>query len=129
MERVVDLAQSAMQHIKSVAEASNDAGMEGGSKGGGGERERERERGDTLNLRTGMLDSSSQFTLEAILAGMHYYRCHDYLELVALINLLPDFIATHTKVHNKLDSIDLYPPYPSNQFNNLIVTTVLALLT
>ena len=68
--------------------------------GGGGEGESEREREIALSLYLGMLESANQFTLETALAGMHYFRCHDYLELVALINILPDFISKHPKVHN-----------------------------
>lgn len=66
----------------------------------GGKRQRERGRGreTLLSFSLGMLESADQFTLETILAGMHYFRCHDYLELVALINVLPDFISKHPKV-------------------------------
>lgn len=38
------------------------------------------------------------FTLEKILAGIHYFRCHDYIELVSLVNILPQFISEHAKV-------------------------------
>ncbi len=41
---------------------------------------------------------ASDFTLDKILAGIHYFRCHDYVELVALVNILPQFIAQHPKV-------------------------------
>jgi len=49
----------------------------------------------TLEMRA----AASQFTLEKALEGIHYFRCHDYLELVALVNLLPEFLTQHPKVH------------------------------
>ena len=100
VERVVDIAKSAIQHLKGVAEGSNDAGIYF-------EREkecvceRERERETTLSFHIGMLECADQFTLEAVLTGMHYFRCHDYLELVALVNILPDFISKHPKVQSQ----------------------------
>ena len=39
-----------------------------------------------------------EFTLEYALSRIHYYRCHDYIELVALVNLLPEIVAQHPKV-------------------------------
>jgi RAD51-like protein 2 len=41
---------------------------------------------------------AENFTLEKVLAGMHYFRCHDYVELVALVNILPQFVSQHPKV-------------------------------
>lgn len=49
VERVVDIAQSAIQHIKGVAEGSNDAGMKE-LQWEEGWREREREKGKFLHL-------------------------------------------------------------------------------
>ena len=43
-------------------------------------------------------EAARQFTLEYILSGIHYFRCHDYLELVALVNILPEFLKEHSKV-------------------------------
>ena len=42
------------------------------------------------------------FSLETVLSSIHLYRCHDYLELLATINILPDFIQLHPKVHLSL---------------------------
>ena len=41
---------------------------------------------------------AEEFTLDKVLGGIHYFRCHDYVELVALVNILPQFIAQHPKV-------------------------------
>jgi len=45
-----------------------------------------------------MTNALDKFTVDSILSRMHYYRCHDYTELVALGNLLPDIISQHPKV-------------------------------
>ena len=39
-----------------------------------------------------------EFTLEYALSKIYYYRCHDYIELVALVNLLPEIASQHPKV-------------------------------
>ncbi|XP_013773850.1 DNA repair protein RAD51 homolog 3-like [Limulus polyphemus] len=36
--------------------------------------------------------------LEDILKGIHYYRCQDYVELLAVVNILSDFLEQHSKV-------------------------------
>ncbi|XP_034393076.1 DNA repair protein RAD51 homolog 3 [Cyclopterus lumpus] len=38
------------------------------------------------------------FTVETILANMFLVRCHDYVELLAELHLLPDFLSEHPKV-------------------------------
>ncbi|XP_070696461.1 DNA repair protein RAD51 homolog 3 [Pempheris klunzingeri] len=38
------------------------------------------------------------FTLETILANMFLVRCHDYVELLAELHLLPDFLSEHPRV-------------------------------
>ena len=52
-----------------------------------------------------MQETARQFTLEKVLTGIHYFRCHDYLELVALVNLLPEFLTQHPKVRTSVCSI------------------------
>jgi len=42
----------------------------------------------------------SGFTMEKVLSRIHYYRCHDYVELLATVYLLPDFIKNHPKVNH-----------------------------
>ncbi|KAK7089012.1 DNA repair protein RAD51 homolog 3-like isoform X1 [Littorina saxatilis] len=38
------------------------------------------------------------YTMETILAGIHYFRCHDHIELLATIHLLTTFVQKHPKV-------------------------------
>ncbi|XP_053223934.1 DNA repair protein RAD51 homolog 3 isoform X1 [Podarcis raffonei] len=38
------------------------------------------------------------FSLENILSHIFYFRCHDYVELLAQVHLLPDFLSGHPKV-------------------------------
>lgn len=47
-----------------------------------------------------MMKVVKDFTLESVLKGIHYFRCHDYIELVALVNILPQFLSQHRKVRN-----------------------------
>ncbi|XP_071849768.1 DNA repair protein RAD51 homolog 3-like [Apostichopus japonicus] len=57
--------------------------------------------------RTELEDQSAclkDFSVEKILSGIHYFRCHNYTELLALVNLLPQFIKDHEKI--KLIIID-----------------------
>ena len=39
-----------------------------------------------------------QLTIESFLSGVHYYRCYDYVELMATVQLLPDFLRENPKV-------------------------------
>ncbi|XP_049608797.1 DNA repair protein RAD51 homolog 3 isoform X1 [Syngnathus scovelli] len=43
-------------------------------------------------------DAASTFTVETILSNIFLVRCHDYVELLAEIYLLPDFLSSHPKV-------------------------------
>ncbi|XP_035512200.1 DNA repair protein RAD51 homolog 3-like [Morone saxatilis] len=38
------------------------------------------------------------FTMETILSNMFLVRCHDYMELLAELHLLPDFLSEHPRV-------------------------------
>lgn len=40
-----------------------------------------------------------EITMESVLSGVHFYRCHDYVELLATVHLLPEFIKKHPKVN------------------------------
>lgn len=76
-ERAADIASATHQHCKHVAELQ---GIED------------------------QISAVEDFTPEKILSGIHYFRCHNYTELIALVNLLPNFLEDHEKV--KLVIID-----------------------
>ena len=40
----------------------------------------------------GMKKSLDNFSLQNILKKIHVFRCHDYIQLIALSNTLPEFI-------------------------------------
>ena len=42
------------------------------------------------------------FTMETILAGIHYFRCHNHTELLATVHLLTSFVQKHPKVSRLL---------------------------
>ncbi|KAK7485386.1 hypothetical protein BaRGS_00023334 [Batillaria attramentaria] len=47
------------------------------------------------------LDNSldvDSYNFESILSGIHYFRCHDYIELLATLHTLTNFIQQHPKV-------------------------------
>ena len=48
--------------------------------------------------RTDQQENGRTLTLESILSGIHYFRCHDYIELIAVIHTLPKFLADHKNV-------------------------------
>lgn len=43
-------------------------------------------------------EALEKFTLESILSHIHYYRVHDYIEQIALLNILPAFLKEHPSV-------------------------------
>jgi len=65
-ERVVEIAQAASHHIKSVAENNSEE--------------------------PGLQEALDAFSLQNILKKIHVFRCHDYVQLIALSHTLPGFI-------------------------------------
>ncbi|KAF3696312.1 DNA repair protein RAD51 -like protein 3 [Channa argus] len=56
------------------------------------------------------------FTVESILSNIFLVRCHDYVELLAELHLLLDFLSNHPKVRLLvIDSV----AFPFRQFDNL----------
>jgi hypothetical protein len=43
-------------------------------------------------------EAMKQFTLETVLAGVHYFRCLDHVQLIACVRTLEAFLKTHPKV-------------------------------
>ena len=42
--------------------------------------------------------SLKEFQVETILSRIYVFRCHDYMQLIALSHLLPEFLKEHVKV-------------------------------
>jgi len=76
MERVIQVAQAASNHLVLMAE-------------------------NRMNCEK---EEAKRFTLESVLSRIHYYRVHDYVEQIALINLLPSVLREKPEV--KLIIID-----------------------
>ncbi|KAJ8266543.1 hypothetical protein GJAV_G00131640 [Gymnothorax javanicus] len=68
VQRVVDMAQAAVEHCSLLAED------------------------------TEQQESLKEFTVETILSNLFLFRCHDYVELLAETYLLPNFLAQHPEV-------------------------------
>ena len=45
-----------------------------------------------------MKQTASNYTIESILSSIHCYRCHNHIELIAIVNILSDFIKQHNQV-------------------------------
>ncbi|XP_062887959.1 DNA repair protein RAD51 homolog 3 isoform X1 [Mobula hypostoma] len=71
VERVAAVAQAAVHHCHLIAESGQD--------------EAQRE-------------AVEEFSVSSILSRIYYFRCHDYVELLAQAHLLDDFLAEHHKV-------------------------------
>lgn len=68
VQRVADMAQAAVEHCSLMAED------------------------------TEQREALKEFTVETILSNLFLFRCHDYVELLAEIYLLPNFLAQHPEV-------------------------------
>ncbi|NXE37393.1 RA51C protein, partial [Ptilorrhoa leucosticta] len=71
VDRVVDIAAACVQHCHLIAEA-----------------QQKKKKKKTLE----------SFSLENILSHIYYFRCRDYIELLAQVYLLPEFLSEHSKV-------------------------------
>ncbi|NXC20923.1 RA51C protein, partial [Corythaeola cristata] len=71
VDRVVDIASACVQHCRLIAEAHQEEDH---------------------------LKALETFSLESILSHIYYFRCCDYIELLAQVYLLPDFLSEHSKV-------------------------------
>nr|XP_054747984.1 DNA repair protein RAD51 homolog 3-like [Lytechinus pictus] len=61
------------------------------------------------------------FTTEKILSGIHYFRCHNHVELIALVNLLPEFLSKNPKV--KLITVDSIAFHFRHDFDDMSLRT------
>ncbi|KAK2153301.1 hypothetical protein LSH36_301g02079 [Paralvinella palmiformis] len=97
IERVVDIAEATVKHCQRIARIEQNQVFYGIM------------RMVTLLLRLNevksrvlfpadQLERLNTFNVESILDGIHYFRCHDYVELLALVQILPDFIVEHSQV-------------------------------
>lgn len=43
-------------------------------------------------------EAMKKFQVENILSKIYLFRCHDYMQLIALSHVLPDFLMEHSKV-------------------------------
>ncbi|GAB1602287.1 DNA repair protein RAD51 homolog 3-like isoform X1, partial [Argonauta hians] len=66
-------------------------------------------------------ESPVAFTTDKVLQGVHYYRCRDYVELLAILHLLPTFIKDHPKT--KLVIVDSIAFHFRHGFDDLSLRT------
>ncbi|XP_071333632.1 DNA repair protein RAD51 homolog 3 [Trachinotus anak] len=86
LQRVVDLATAAVRHCSLLVEDDEQR------------------------------DAMTTFTVETILSNIFLVRCHDYVELLAELHLLPDFLSDHPRARLLvIDSV----AFPFRQFDDL----------
>ena len=69
------------------------------------------------NLIRPIIIDTPPLTLEGLLGGIHYYRVHDHIEQLALINLLPSIIAKNPRI--KIIAIDSIAFHFRHNFNDM----------
>lgn len=94
VERLVDITTATIQHCHQIAQMESDEETE---------------------------SSMTDFTMEKVLSRVHYYRCHDYIELLATVHLLPDFIKEHPTV--KLVIVDSIAFHFRHDFDDFSLRT------
>ncbi|XP_064612813.1 DNA repair protein RAD51 homolog 3-like [Liolophura sinensis] len=94
VERLVDIASATVEHCQQIAAISDNAEQ---------------------------MEALQTFSLESVLSRVHYYRCHDYVQLLATVHLLPDFIKEHPKV--KLVVVDSIAFHFRHDFEDLALRT------
>lgn len=99
VERVVDIAEAAIKHMTHIIQSSD-----------ADETER-----DLQN------EALKKFQVRSILSKIYVYRCHDYMQLIALSHVLPDFLIEHTKV--KLIVVDSIAFHFRHDFEDLALRT------
>ncbi|XP_058967481.2 DNA repair protein RAD51 homolog 3 [Pocillopora verrucosa] len=95
VERVLDIATAAIRHITNVVQSS-----------------------DADETERGLLNEAlKKFHMESILSRIYVFRCHDYMQLIALSHVLPDFLEEHPKV--KLIVLDSIAFHFRHDFDDL----------
>ncbi|XP_053563357.1 DNA repair protein RAD51 homolog 3 isoform X2 [Bombina bombina] len=94
LERIVDIANACVLHCNLITQAHQ-------------------EEDHIKAMRT--------FTIDSILSHIYYFCCRDYVELLAQIHLLPDFLEQHLKV--KLIIIDSFASPFRHDFDDLSLRT------
>ncbi|XP_013384917.1 DNA repair protein RAD51 homolog 3 [Lingula anatina] len=94
VDRLIDVAKATVEHCQHIAAAENSAEQVGALK---------------------------TFSVESILKGIHYYRCHNYVELIATVHLLPEFLKEHSQV--KLIIVDSIAFHFRHDFDDLALRT------
>jgi len=92
--RVLQIAEAAVSHIHSVLSEETDPALR---------------------------KTCQQFTVESVLNGIHVYRCHNYLQVVALSYLLPQVLQQNKKI--KLIVIDSIAFHFRHDFEDFALRT------
>ncbi|KAK3737466.1 hypothetical protein QZH41_008352 [Actinostola sp. cb2023] len=99
VERVADIASAAIKHLENVIDSADLDESE-------------------RNLQ---IDSLQEFQVEKILSRIYVFRCHEYIQLIALSHLLPEFLKEHPKV--KLIVLDSIAFHFRHDFEDMALRT------
>ncbi|XP_067682068.1 DNA repair protein RAD51 homolog 3-like isoform X2 [Haliotis asinina] len=94
VERLVDIASATVEHCNNIAQ------MDGSDD---------------------VKEAASNFSLEKLLSGIHYFRCHDYIELLSTVHILPKFLSENKKV--KLVIVDSIAFHFRHDFDDMSLRT------
>ncbi|XP_070571509.1 DNA repair protein RAD51 homolog 3-like [Ptychodera flava] len=94
VDRVIDIAQGTVTHCQHITGIENNPEHK---------------------------EAMDGFTVESILSKIYVYRCSDYLQLLATVILLPEFLQSHTKV--KLVVIDSVAFHFRSNFDDMASRT------
>ncbi|XP_068677792.1 DNA repair protein RAD51 homolog 3-like isoform X3 [Montipora foliosa] len=99
VERVVDIAAAAVKHLEHVVLSSEINETE----------------------KSLQMEAMKKFQVENILSKIYVFRCHDYMQLIALSHVLSDFLTEHPKV--KLIVVDSIAFQFRHDFDDLALRT------
>lgn len=99
VERVVDIAAAAVKHLEHVVLSSEINETE----------------------KSLQIEAMKKFQVENILSKIYVFRCHDYMQLIALSHVLSDFLTEHPKV--KLIVVDSIAFQFRHDFDDLALRT------
>ena len=94
VERVVDIAQAAVEHCHYIESSQQCVALD---------------------------DAANNFKLDRVLKGIHYFRCYDYCQLIAVVNTMAEFLREHTAV--KLLIIDSIAFHFRHDFDDFSLRT------
>jgi RAD51-like protein 2 len=119
VERVVEIANALVQHLTAVTESLNNNNNNNNSNNNNNNNNNNSNNNDSKNNERDKILKTKLPAVEDILAHIYYYRVTDYIEQIALINILHEVLQKYRKV--KLIVIDSITFHFRHDFDDLRV--------